>query len=109
VLRLSRLKPDWLFSTLLHRRIYGNAFVYILVMLNKSIVTSASIVTRRGNALFSLLSDNCRRVSGETPIMSQYIAGCGTLNLSVRRIKHYVETMEAILRLLWLVVVNWFV
>jgi hypothetical protein len=78
VLCLSRLRPDWLFSTLLHCRIYGNAFVYILVTLNKSIVTSASIVTRRGNALFSLLSDNCRRVSGETPIMSQYVA---TLNL----------------------------
>jgi hypothetical protein len=73
VLRLSRLRPDWLFSTLLHRGIYGNAFVYILVTLNKSIVTSASTVTRRGNTSFSLLSDNCRRVSGETPIMSQYI------------------------------------
>jgi hypothetical protein len=39
VLRLSRLRPDWLFFTLLHRRIYGNAFFYILVTLNKSIVT----------------------------------------------------------------------
>jgi hypothetical protein len=53
-------------------RIHSNAFVYILVRLTKSIVTSASIVTRRGNALFSLLSDNCCRVSGETPNMLQY-------------------------------------
>jgi hypothetical protein len=72
VLRLSRLRPDWLFFTLLHRRIYGNAFVYILVTLNKFIVTSASTVTRRGNVLFSLLSDNCRRVSEKTSNMSQY-------------------------------------
>jgi hypothetical protein len=42
-------------------------------------------------------------------MVKQYIAGCGTLNLSVRRIKHYVETMEAMLRLLWLVVLYWFV
>jgi hypothetical protein len=52
-------------------RIHSNAFVYIIVTLTKSIVTSASIVTRRENALFSLLSDNCR-VSGETPNMLQY-------------------------------------
>jgi hypothetical protein len=42
------------------------------VTLNKFIVKSTSIVTRRGNVLFSLLSDNCRRVSEETPNMSQY-------------------------------------
>jgi hypothetical protein len=61
-------------SYLSHCRIHSNVFVYILVTLNKSIVTSASIVTRRGNVLFSLLSANCRRVSEETPNMSQYVS-----------------------------------
>jgi hypothetical protein len=48
---------------LLYRCIHSNAYY------NKSIVTSAPIVTRRGNVLFSLLSDNCRRVSEETQNM----------------------------------------
>jgi hypothetical protein len=52
---------------LLYHRIHSNSYC------NKSIVTSAPIVTRRGNVLFSLLSDNCRRVSEETPNMLHYL------------------------------------